>query len=84
MSEEEIKPCPGCGRDGERLGLTAIVCSKCESIMPLKTWNAMPRREEFYVELVGLKKKAYTMGGMLLVIKELAEKYAPEVDHGPV
>ena len=87
---EEIKPCPICTGVGitRRKWKTLIptwecLCLRCGFEMDLAQWNYMPRREEFYAELMGLAEiieKAY--GGRIFVVsdvvKKLADKYAPE------
>lgn len=67
MSEQEIKPCPGCGSVELKYVHGNV---RCQAVNPngfliciieadLATWNALPRRAEFQAELMALVKKQF-------------------------
>ena len=81
---EEIKSCPACGSNNFDISW-AISCNDCGTRGPnaknkkekIKAWNAMPRREDFYLELVRVGATADVWNLRPRIIK-LSEKYAPE------
>ena len=61
----EIKSCPSCGGDPKVIDkvIVWVTCSMCSLAGPYSNtttrdaigkWNALPRREEFYAELIDL------------------------------
>ena len=66
-----------------------MVCLSCMMTGPEKStkekaaaaWSAMPRREEFYAELMGLLDLQASLDGLVQMldgINKLAERYAPK------
>ena len=95
---EEIKKCPICEDEGQvkivetTMGIDwNAYCNHCALELNIRIWNAVPRREDFYAELMGLATDIGRPREGLRVwdsrtdwaicddtIRELAKKYAPE------
>jgi len=95
-SKQTIKACPACGFTHPQLlswyyasGPSHWQCNKCYLHGPqadneksaTAKWNDLPRREDFYGELMGcLTKYDEYRDGTDKAVIELAQKYAPDRD----
>lgn len=83
MSDEMIKTCPNCGGDEfvevYQITQTAVRCLSCRFKVSLYFWDALPRREEFYEELMKISEVLDDgdRNGARFMLKTLADKLQP-------
>ena len=94
MTDTPIKPCPNCESDkiqsAKGRGVYLIWCNDCHmhgtwvsrpagKAEVVALWNALPRREDFYTELLEVSE-FFDAGWGEEAFEELLEKYKPEGD----
>ena len=88
---EELKSCPACGRKPALIKLViedTAFCSNCHTYAHVTAWNILPRREEFYAELIELEdgdRQAMVLGTFKnLVLRREEARKAVRVTHPPI